>query len=151
MNKTLFAIILSILPLSELRGAIPYAVLSGINPLTAFLITVIPNILIIFVILFFFDYLHKHFYKINYYRLLFDKHVVRSRKKIEKHVGTKWEFFALYLFVAVPLPGTGAFTGTLLAWLFNLKRGSSILAIALGVITAGIIVMLLTLGVIKTF
>lgn len=151
MTNILFVILLSILPISELRVAIPYAILSGMGPLQAFLFTVIPNILIVFVIFFFLDYLHKYFYMNHYYKVLFDKYVVRTRRKIERYVGTRWEFLVLYLLVAIPLPLTGAFTGTLLAWLFNLKRKTSILVISLGVMTAGILVTLLTLGLINVF
>jgi len=151
MNTLLLVILLSVLPLSELRGAIPFAILSGIDPITAFLLAVIPNILVVFIVFLFLDYLHKYFYTIKYYRLLFDKYVVRTRRKIERYVGTRWEFLVLYLLVAIPLPITGAFTGTLLAWVFNLKRKTSILVISLGVITAGIIVTMLTLGIIKLF
>ena len=73
--------------------------------------------------------------------------VGRIRRKFQRHVGTRWEYLVLFLFVSVPIPGTGAYTGSLIAWLFKLKRRKSILTIALAVITAGILVTLIANGV----
>ena len=67
--------------------------------------------------------------------------------KFEKHIGSRFEFIALCLFVAVPLPMTGAYTGTVIAWLFNLERKKSYISLALGVLIAGIIVTAVTLGI----
>lgn len=147
----LAAIILSALPISELRGGIPLAIASGMRPLYAFLLCVIVNVLIMFPLFFFLDHLHSGFMKWGFYRRLFVKYIHYSRRKISKHIGTKWEFLALLLLVAVPLPATGAYTGSLLAWLFNIKRKDAYLAISLGVALAGVIVSLATLGVLSLF
>ena len=151
MYALLKAILLSIAPISELRGGIPLAIGLGINPWTAFFVCVIANILIIPIIFLFLDYLHKYFYKIKIYRICFDKVVGRARRKFQKHAGTKWEYPILFLFVAIPLPITGAYTGVLIAWLFGLKRRKSILSISLAIITAGIIISLLSLGIFSFF
>ena len=140
-------ILLSMLPVSELRGAIPLAIASGISPINAFLIAVIANALIVPILFFFLDTLHKHFYMIKYYRIPFDRYIERTRKKFENHAGTKLEYFFLFLFVAVPLPMTGAYTGTLIAWLFNMQRRKSSAMIILGVLAAGIITTLVTVGI----
>lgn len=144
-------ILLSLLPISELRGAIPLAIASGIKPLNAFLIAVIANCLVVPIVFFFLDLLHKHFYSIGIYRRLFDRYIERTRIKFEKHAGSKFEFIALCLFVAIPLPMTGAYTGTVAAWLFNLNRKKSYLAVMLGVLIAGIIVTVLAVGVKSIF
>lgn len=144
-------ILLSMLPISELRGAIPLAIASGIKPLNAFFIAVMANILIIPIVFLFLDFLHKYFYRIRYYHILFDKYIERARKKFENHAGTRFEFIALALFVAIPLPITGAYTGTAIAWLFNLSRKKSYIALALGVVCAGIIVTLFTVGIKSIF
>jgi len=151
MQNLLSAIILSILPISELRGGIPLAIASGINPWQAFLICTLFNILIIPLVFLFLDFIHKYLYKIRIYKIIFDKIITRARNKFQKHAGTKWEYPALFIFVAVPLPGTGAYTGSLIAWLFNLKRRKSILAIALGVLVAGIIITLISFGIFSLF
>ncbi len=145
------AIVLSGLPVSELRGGIPLAVSSGMNPFLAFLICVLVNILIIFPIFLFLDCFHKSFLKFKFYRKSFNKVIDRSRKKLEKYVGSKWEFLALLLVVAIPFPGTGAYTGSLLAWFFGLNRKKSYLAIGLGVVIAGIIVSLVSVGMFSLF
>jgi uncharacterized membrane protein len=107
---------------------------------------VLANILIIPVIFLFLDHLHKYFIKFRAYRKFFEFNIRRSKRKIEKHVGTKWQFIALFLLVAIPLPFTGGYTGAFLAWFFRLKRRKSYLAIFLGIITAGIIVTLASIG-----
>ena len=89
--------------------------------------------------------------KIKLYNKLFSFYIGRFQKKVDKFE-KKYEksgFIALALFVAVPLPITGAWSGCLLAWLLGLDRKKSIVAIASGVIMAGILILLGTLGVIS--
>ena len=83
--------------------------------------------------------------KINVYRKVFENTANRTRKRIESKIGTKAEFLALYFLVAIPLPMTGAYTGSLAAWLFGLSRKKSLQYIIYGVVTAGIITSLITL------
>tara|TARA_B100001971_G_scaffold199045_1_gene209264 strand:- start:324 stop:605 length:282 start_codon:yes stop_codon:yes gene_type:complete len=90
---------------------------------------------------------------IKIYRKIFDKFLEKFRKKVDKFE-RKYEsfgFLALVLFVAIPLPATGAWTGCLTSWLLGLDRKKSILAISLGVIIAGVLILLGTLGVINLF
>ena len=151
MNPLLLALILSILPISELRGGMIYAFINGIDPYVAFLACTFANILIIFPVFFFLDFFHEKFMKISLYRKSFDYYIKRIRKKVdkfEKSFGI-YGFFALFAFVAIPLPATGAWTGILVAWLLGLDRKKSIIAIVLGVLTAGIIVLLGLLGIAK--
>ncbi len=146
MSVILNTIILGFLPITELRGAIVYAIAAGLSPFPAFIFATLGNLLVAPLVFLFLDYLHHHFMKFKFYENLFYKHVERSKKKIEKHIGTKWEYVVLCLFVAIPFPLTGAYTGTLLAWLFKLNKKKSLIAISLGVIIAGIIVTLLIIG-----
>ncbi len=146
MNPLFWIIILSILPVSELRGAIPYAILkAGINPISAFLIAVFLNILIIPVLFFFLDYINKFLLKIRAYKRFFEYYVNKKTSKIRKRYETL-SLFAVFLFVAIPFPGTGAYTGILLSWVFKLNRIKSIAVIALGVIAAGLITTFITIG-----
>ena len=151
MNEIINIILLSILPVSELRGAIPYGISNNINPLLTFFIAVLANFLVAPFGFFFLDNLHKHFLKIKSYNRFFNKYIEIKRKSFEKHVGTSFEFWALMIFVAIPLPLTGAYSGALIAWFFDLKRRKSYLAIFLGVLIAGIIVTLTTLGIRSLF
>jgi uncharacterized membrane protein len=137
--EILQVIILSMLPFSELRGGIPLAVALGINPFLAFIIAVAANIAVVPLIFLFLDYMHEHFMKIPFYARAFNHFLERARRKSEKKLG-QWGYFGLLLLVAVPLPVTGAYTGTLAAWFFELDRKKSMMTIAGGVIIAGIIV-----------
>ena len=147
MNSLSYGILLSMLPISELRIGIPVAMSSNQPTLVVFFLCVLANIIIIPFIFLFLDLLHHQFIKVKPYRVLFNKVVSRTKRKIEHRVGTKWEMPALFLLVAIPLPGTGAYTGVLAAWLFNLRRKLAIVTIALGVLTAGIIITLASLGI----
>ena len=150
MNPWILTIIGTIMPILELRWGIPYAILNGINPLKAFLVCVLLNILIIPIIFFFLDYINKYLMRIKSWNKFFTYYL---NKKIDK-VKRKYEvlgFFVLFLFVAIPFPGTGAYTGVLLAWFFKLDRKKSIVTIALGVLAAGIITTMLTIFGISFF
>jgi len=136
-------IILSIAPVSELRGGIPYALYSGMDPFGAFFIAVIANILIVPFIFLFLDYLHNYFLKIELYRRSFDKFINRTRRKTHDLI-ERYGYIGLAIFVAIPLPATGAWTGTLAAWFFGMNKRKSFFAISLGVIVAGIIVTIIS-------
>ncbi len=131
----------SILPISELRGGIPYAIAKGINPIVAYFLCVGVNALAFPITLMFLEFLHPIFLKVKFYEKLFDFFVVRTRKKLESKI-EKWGFWGLMIFVMIPLPVTGAYTGSFGAWLFNLSKRKAFLSVTLGVAIAGIIVTL---------
>ncbi len=137
---------LSAAPLSELRGGLLFALAKNINLPLAFLIAITANILAIFFVFIFLDYLHIHLLKFQTYRKCFDYYVSRLRNKVASY--GKIKYFTLFLFVAIPSPGTGAYTGTLLSWLLGLDRKKSFISISLGIIAAGIITLLFIGGVI---
>jgi uncharacterized membrane protein len=149
-NPILYALILSLLPISELRGGIPFAVANDISLLTAYILCVASNILVIPIVYLFLETLHKQFYKVNFYKVLFDKWVERTRKKAEKNVA-RYGYWGVMLFVAIPLPVTGAYTGTLAAWILQLDRKKSFWYLVGGVLIAGIIVSIATVSGIKAF
>lgn len=138
-------ILLSLLPISELRGAIPYGLASGINPILVFVLAVASNILVIPITFFFLNFVHHHLVHVKLYASLFDKFVARTRKKAHKYT-EKYGWFGLTLFVAIPLPITGAYTGTLAAWLLGIDVKRSMLALSVGVLIAGIIITSLSVG-----
>lgn len=150
MNKLLIAILLSLLPISEVRGAIPFALSSGFNPVTVFFLMSFFNILAIPITFFFLDNIHHHCLKVSHYEKFFNYYIEKSRKKIEGKIN-KGILFALFIFVAIPFPATGAYTGTLLAWFFKLNRKHSFVAISLGIFGSALIVTLVSLGIIKLF
>ena len=157
MNELILGLLLTILPITELRAGLPvvldYALKNGLSIWPFFLLVLFLNILVIFLVFIFFDYFHKILLKWNFYKKTFEKYLVRVQKKghkLEKQM-TDWGFLALAIFVAIPLPGTGAWTGTVLAWLLDLDRKKSFVAISLGVIIAGILILLTSLGLFSLF
>ena len=135
----LLSILLGILPISELRGAIPYAYLNGVPIWLSYIIGVLSNAMVPFIGFTFFETLHKLLDKWGFYHRLFEKTVDRARKKVGDKV-SKYGLLGLMLFVAIPLPVTGAWTGILGAWVLGLDRKKSVLFILLGVLISGIIV-----------
>ncbi len=135
----------SILPISELRGGILYALTNGVDPIIAYLVCVCANLLAIPIVYVFLGVFHKQFMKIKFYEIIFDKFVARTRKKVEKDI-QKYGFWGLMVFVMIPLPVTGAYTGTFAAWLFGFRKRQALLAVSLGVLIAGVIVTLVVLS-----
>jgi len=133
------AVILSVLPISELRGGIPLAICSGASWLNAFMICAFFNMLIIVPIFFFLEYFNKYLLKIPSYKRFFERKVENARRKAKPDVD-RYGYLGLAVFVGIPLPFTGAYTGTLAAWVFGMDKRKAFLAIALGVLIAGVIV-----------
>lgn len=155
--RIIWAIILSMLPISELRGGLPLAIIyaneHNISVISVFLLTVLANILVIFFVFYFLDNIHHLLLKIKFYKKFFDSYINRIQKKVDKFEKkySAMGFLALTIFVAIPFPGTGAWTGCIISWFLNLDRKKSILSISLGVVIAGILILLGTLGFLKIF
>lgn len=145
MNDLLQAIMLSMLPIAELRGGIPLAIYRGIHPLLALVVCTIANFIVVPIVYFFLDYLHHHFLRMYWYKRIFDHFLERARRKTHHYVG-KYGYWGLAIFVAIPLPMTGAYTGALAAWFFGMEKKKAFLAIAAGVLIAGIIVTAIVVG-----
>jgi uncharacterized membrane protein len=154
-SQLLVAVLLTLLPITELRVGLPVALVHATNnnlpTFPIFLLILTLNLLLIFFIFFFLDKLHNLFLKWKFYKRIFDHSIKRIQKKSHKFEKShkKFGFIALVLLVAIPLPFTGAYSGSLLAWLLDLERKKSIYAIGLGVIIAGIIIYLATLGILS--
>ena len=135
-----------LLPISELRGGLPFALANQVPLLVAYPICVGANALVAPLVYLFLSSGHKLLERWEPYRRLFDRIVERSRRKVHAKV-EKYGYAGLILFVAIPLPITGAYTGTLGAWILGMDRRKTILAVFVGVIIAGIIVSIVfTLG-----
>ena len=146
-STLLVSAILSLTPISELRGAIPYAVAAGMPLVAAALWCVAWNALAAPLAYLFLATFHKLFYRWEPYRNFFDRFVEKARGKVHASV-EKYGYLGLAVFVGVPLPVTGAWTGALGAWILGMDRKKSIPAIVLGVAAAGVIVSLVVgLGV----
>ena len=137
--------ILSFMPISELRGAIPFAVAHNIPWYWAYLFAALLNALVAPVCWIFLATFHKLFYGassekgIRWYKNFFDRFVERARKKLSGGV-EKWGWLGIALFVAIPLPITGAWTGTLGAWVLGVSKKRTLAAVILGVFVSGAVV-----------
>ena len=140
--------LISMIPLVELRGAVPYAISSGIPLWQALLIGVIGNMLPVPIIFFFARHILEWGKEKpvigNFFTWCLNKGH-RGGQKLEEAAGDKGIFWALLLFVGIPLPGTGAWTGTLAASILDWDFKRSVLALMLGVILAGLIMGTLSL------
>jgi uncharacterized membrane protein len=140
-------LLLTILPISELRGGIPLGISLGLDPVFTLCIAVVANGLIFFPIFFglglFYDRLLSRI-------PLFDRYLESVRRRGKPKV-EKYGFWGLLFFVAIPLPMTGVYTATSLAWLLQFDRRKAFLPIAIGVVIAGVVVLLATLGVVEAF
>ncbi len=141
-GKCVFTIVIAMLPIIELRGALPIALGLGLNWPTAIILSIIGNMLPIPFIMLFFDRVEKFLRRWKIFRMFFDRLFESTRRKGERKLQT-WGDVGLILFVAIPLPITGAWTGTLVAYLLKLEKKKAFLAIFVGVVIAGLIVTLI--------
>ena len=140
----LATIFLSMIPVAELRFAIPWAILSyEMTPLSAFFYSVIGNLLPVPFIVLFIRKIFNWMKKFRIFRRLVEKLEERGTSKIASV--EKYKFWGLFMFVAIPLPGTGAWTGALIAGLMDMRLKKALPSITLGVVTAGIVVTVLSL------
>jgi uncharacterized membrane protein len=137
---------ISMLPVIELRGAIPAAAGFGIDPMAAYVLCVVGNMLPIPFILWFIKPLFNILKRIAPLRGIIHKLENNAFKKSDKV--NKFSFWGLAIFVAIPLPGTGAWTGALIAALLDMKMSKALSSIFLGVVIAGAAVTLITTGAI---
>ena len=141
LGKYLWVFFISMVPLIELRGAIPYSQVAGLPLLQSYIVAIIGNMLPVPIIFFFARKVlewgaNKPVIGKFFTWCLEKGH--RGGQKLQAKAG-KGLFWALLLFVGIPLPGTGAWTGTLAASLLDMDFKSSVLAVMCGVLLAGVI------------
>lgn len=144
-NKDLVIFIVSMLPILELRGGMLASTLLGIDFVRGFGICILGNLLPIPFVLLLLEFMFSLLRKWSVTRKLvdwFEKKVLSKRDQIDKY-----GYWGLLLFVGIPLPGTGAWTGSALAVLLGLNRKKSFIFIALGVLLAAIIMSIVSYGV----
>ena len=149
MKDILITLGLSMLPISELRGAIPYGLGKSIPFLNVFLISVLGNLLPVIPLYFFLEKLLKFSEKFTLGRK-FSTWLI-NRTKARSEIIEIYETIGLLIFVGIPLPMTGAWTGTIASVIFRLKFKNFLLGTTGGVLLAGIIVSSITLGVKSIF
>ena len=144
VSEEVVVFIISMCPFLELRGGLLAASLLKVPILKAIPISIIGNIIPIPFILFFIRAIFAWMKKFKVFRGLIERLEKRAMSKSGKV--TQYEFMGLVLFVGIPLPGTGAWTGTLAASLLDMKFKDTVIAVTLGVLLAGCIMMAGSLG-----
>lgn len=134
--------VLTAIPWIELRGSIPLAIALGWHPLAASGVCVLANCLIIAPSYVFLEVFYRRW--LSRYPLF--RRMVEAVRDRGAAIVERYQLLGLALFVAIPLPGTGAYSGITLAWLLGLRRWPAMGAVALGVLGAGAVVTLVASG-----
>ncbi len=147
-GKIVLTFFVSMLPIIELRGALPLGVAMGLTPVMSLIVSVVGNILPVpFIILFVrrvFTWMQS-----RSPRLARIAQKLESKAWSKRDILYKGEIIGLFLFVAIPLPGTGAWTGALIAAILNIRLKVAFPAVLAGVVAAGLIVFGITYGFTK--
>lgn len=155
LNDTLsgefcFTVLVSMIPVIELRGGIPFGVGVGLPVWLAYLAAIIGNMLPVpFIVVYIrriFQWMRRHLPRLNHL-------VTRLEQKahLKGRMVTKYKYLGLAIFVAIPLPGTGAWTGALAAAFLDMPLRKALLSIFAGVLVAGVAISILTFGVASLF
>ena len=149
VGKELCVFLCSMIPIIELRGAIPLGAALDVHPVLNYLLAVAGNLLPVPFILLFIRKILDWMEKIR----CFEKIVKWLRTKAEKGRGKveKYAVIGLAIFVAIPLPGTGAWTGSLVAALMGMRFPKAMISAIVGVLCAGVIMSLVSYGVVAAF
>ena len=149
-GKVIWAFLISMVPVLEIRGGLPIAIASGLPFLPAYLATVLGNMVPVpFIIIFIkaiFSWLRRHWPWMNRVVTGLEQRAESKRDTIDRYGA-----WGLLLFVAIPAPGTGAWTGALIAAIMILKLKQAVPVILVGVCIAGLIVAGVTYGAIHIF
>lgn len=138
LKELIYTFLLSISPLGEARTGIPYAVLNDVPIFLALLIGLVSNLLIFPIMMWLIDTFNAKLWPYRSYR----KGVVNLARRAKKSVGVhnqKYGFWGLMIFVMIPLPGTGAYIGTIAAHVLKIDRKKAFLAISTGIIISSIL------------
>ena len=142
-GECVFTMLVSMLPIIELRGGLPFGVALGLPYYLAFTAAVIGNLIPVpFIVVYIrriFELMRKYFPKLNGVVDKLEKKANLKSQKVQKY-----QYIGLWLFVAIPLPGTGAWTGALAAAFLGMRLKNAMPAIILGVMTAGSIMLAMT-------
>ncbi len=145
----IIVLLFSMLPLIELRGAIPLGISLGLSPFQAALISIGGNIFIVFILLNILNPLMLLFEKTKFFNATLGKLKEKSMKKA--HVIKKYSILGLFLFVSLPLPTTGAWTGALISTILKLDIKKAFISMSLGLVVAGIITLTISNGIFSIF
>lgn len=150
LGNLIFTSLFSMVPVVELRGGIPFGVALGLPHWQAFLAAVVGNIIPLpFIVVYIrriFAWMRRHMPKLD---RVVDK--LETKAHLKGRTVTKYKYLGLMIFVAIPLPGTGGWTGALVAAFLDMRLRKAIIPIALGVLIAGFLVTGITYGFTSIF
>ena len=142
-GEFVFTMLVAMIPVIELRGAIPFGVALGLNPWTALVASIIGNIIPLpFIVVYIrriFQWMRRRLPKLN---SLVDK--MEKKAHLKGNKVTRYKYLGLTIFVAIPLPGTGGWTGALVAAFLDMPLRKAVPALVSGVVIAGVVVTFLT-------
>lgn len=149
-GEFLLTLLVSMVPVIELRGGIPFGVAAGLPVWAAYLAAVIGNLLPVpFIVVYIrrvFMFMRQHMPRLN---RLVDK--MEQKAHLKSASVLKYQYLGLAIFVAIPLPGTGAWTGALVAAFLDMRLKKAMPSIVGGVLSAGLIISILSYGVKSLF
>ena len=149
-GNLVFTALFSMVPVVELRGGIPFGVALGLPHWQAFLAAVVGNLIPLpFIVIYIrkiFAWMRKHMPKLD---SIVDK--LEKKAHLKGRTVTKYKYLGLMIFVAIPLPGTGGWTGALVAAFLDMRLRKAALPLALGVLIAGFLVTGITFGFTSIF
>ena len=146
MNEVLQIILITFLPFLELRASIPWGILRGMHWLPVFLIAVITNFLLAYILYLLIDEIIRIATQFRFVKRIWDSYVMKAQRKVHPYI-EKYGEIGLAIFIGIPLPGSGVYTGAIAAYFLGLDRKKYLIASLIGVIIAGLIVTLaVTLG-----
>ena len=136
IQRVIHVMLLSIAPFVELRLAIPYGITKGLHPVVAVGAAVVATWLLIVPVFLIMDLFYNRFLsRIALIRRFVEEIRIRGRPYVER-----WGVLGVGIYVSLPLPGPGIYSGAVLAWLFGLPRRQAIIALGLGVLVSGVLV-----------
>ena len=142
MSKEIIVFIISMIPILELRGGLVVAAIFGVDLWKAVGLCIVGNIIPVPFILWFITPIFSWMKKTRLFRPMVEKLEAKSMGKSDRI--QKYEFIGLLLFVGIPLPGTGAWTGSLIASLLNIKFKKAFTAVICGIVMATVIMCIIT-------
>ena len=140
-GKIILTFLISMVPVLELRGAIPIGVAHGLDYRIAIAVSILGNLLPVLFIRKIFAWLRTKSERLNGFVTRMEQRALKKSDTVRRA-----RFWGLFIFVVIPLPGTGAWTGSLIAAMLEMRVKEAFPPIALGVVTAGIIVAVVTYG-----
>lgn len=147
-SREILVFFISCMPILELRGGLLASSLLGLSPMISYIICIIGNILPVPFILWFIEFIFKKLKNTPLRKMVIwlEEKANSKKEKIEK-----FGYIGLVLFVGIPLPGTGAWTGCLIAALLGMNKKKAFIATLIGIFMASIIMMLISFGFLKFF